>query len=285
MMQKLIDLSGKIDDQILEVLEAISNIAASLDIQFFVVGAAARDIILHYGFGVEIKRATEDVDLGVIVGNWQEFSNLSDEILKSGLFKRDKNPQRFIYEDDFPVDIVPFGQISEPDKIIAWPNGDGVEMNTLGFKEAYDNSVVIRLKTNPDFEIKFASLAGLAAMKIISWKDNYPNRRKDARDFEYIMQNYIDAGNFERVYSGEESDILEDDYEVMSAKLLGRDMATILTPTSKDYILKILDDETGEQDRYRFIEDMRAGFTFIRDDFEVRIKLMEAFKTGFLGRF
>ncbi len=238
MMQKSLNLSGKISNQILEVLEAISNIAVSLGILFFVVGAAARDIFLYYGFDISIKRATQDIDLGVMVESWKKFGLLKESMLGSGLFVKDKKePQRFYYKGGFPVDIVPFGQISEPNAIISWPESNGVEMNTLGFKESYDNSVLIRLKTDPVFEIRFASLAGLATMKIISWKDNYPFRSKDAKDFEYIMRNYIDTGNYERVYDGEESDLLkvdDPDYEGISARLLGRDVATILTLDSKE---------------------------------------------------
>jgi predicted nucleotidyltransferase len=288
MMQKSLNLSGKISDQILEVLEAISNIAVSLGILFFVVGAAARDIILHYGFNVAIKRATEDVDLGVMVENWKEFGLLKESMLNSGSFLKDKKEaQRFHYKGGFPVDIMPFGQISEPNEIILWPESDGVEMNTLGFKESYDNSVLVRLRTDPVFEIRIASLAGLAAMKIISWKDNYPMRSKDATDFEYIMRNYIDAGNYERVYEGEESDLLkvdDPDYEGISARLMGRDVATILSLDSKEYILQIVNKETGEQNRYKFIEDMRQGSSFSSDEFEARLTLMEAFKKGFLER-
>jgi predicted nucleotidyltransferase len=287
-MKKSLDLSGKINTKIFEVLEAISNIAVSLDIRFFVVGATARDIILHYGFNVAIKRATKDVDLGVMLESWKEFGLLKGSMLNSGYFLKDKKEaQRFYYKGGFPVDIVPFGRISEPNAIISWPESDGVKMNTLGFKESYDNSVLIRLKTDPVFEIRFASLAGIAAMKIISWKDNYPFRSKDAKDFEYIMRNYIDAGNYERVYDGEESDLLkvdDPDYEGISARLLGRDVATILTLDSKEYILQIVNKETGEQDRYKFIEDMRQGSSFSSDEFEARLTLMEAFKKGFLER-
>ncbi len=288
-MKKSLDLSGKISAKILEILEAISNIAASLDILFFVVGAAARDIILYCGFDVAIKRATQDIDLGMMVESWKKFGLLKESMLGSGLFVKDKKePQRFYYKGGCPVDIVPFGRISEPNAIISWPENNGVEMNTLGFKESYDNSVLIRLKTDPVFEIRFASLAGLATMKIISWKDNYPFRSKDAKDFEYIMRNYIDAGNYERVYEGEESDLLkvdDPDYEGISARLMGRDVATILSLDSKEYILQIVNKETGEQNRYKFIEDMRQGSSFSSDEFEARLTLMEAFKKGFLERF
>jgi predicted nucleotidyltransferase len=207
MTQKLLDLSGKIKSPILEILEAISNIVASFNIPFFVVGAAARDIILLYGYGVEIIRATEDIDLGVMVEDWNKFAQLKEAITGSGTFDQGREPQRFLYKGNFPIDIVPFGQISKPKDTIEWPESEGVEMSTLGFKESFDNSILIRLRTDPDFEIRFASLAGLAAMKLISWKDKYPERNKDAKDLKFIMLNYIEAGNFERIYDGEDSDI------------------------------------------------------------------------------
>lgn len=287
MIQKSLDLSGKINGRILAVLESISTIAASLYTPFFVCGALARDMILHYGFNIDIMRATEDVDLGVMVEDWDQFKRLTDQLIQSGIFKEDKEPQRFFYKGDFPVDIVPFGKISQPGAIILWPDCDGIQMNTLGFEEAYNDSESIRLKKDPDFTVKFASLRGLAAMKLISWKDQYPLRSKDARDFEYIARNYIEADNLERVYSGADSDISEgddSDYELMSARLLGRDVAIILNPAAKEYIEKILNEETGEQDRYKFIEDMRQGYVFRREDFEEKLKLMKSFKLGFLER-
>ncbi|MDY6793636.1 MAG: nucleotidyl transferase AbiEii/AbiGii toxin family protein [Thermodesulfobacteriota bacterium] len=287
MTQQSLNISRKISRHILEVLEALSNIAVSLEISFFVCGALARDIILYNVFEIEIKRATEDVDFGVMVESWDEFGQLTKKMNQSEDYRKDKDPQRFYYKDDFPIDIVPFGKISKPDDIISWPDCDGVEMNTLGFDEAYGDSVTILLRQEPELIIKIASLRGLAAMKLISWKDRYPERSKDAKDFEYIARNYIDAGNLERVYSGEDSDILEiedADYELMSARLMGRDVSVILNPESKDYILKILETETGEQKSYKFIEDMRQGNYINRDDFDERFKLLEAFKQGFVER-
>jgi len=285
MIQKLLDLSGKIKSPILEILEAISNITASLNLPFFVVGAVARDIILHYRYGVEIIRATEDIDLGVMVEDWDKFTQLKEAIIGFGTFDQGREPQRFFYKSNFPVDIVPFGQISKPKDTIEWPEFEGIEMSTLGFKESFDNSILVRLRTDPDFEIRFASLAGLAAMKLIAWKDKYPERNKDAKDLKFIILNYIEAGNFERIYDGEDSDILEAaaaDYELMSARLLGRDVAAITMPESKKYILKILNEETGEQDNYKLAVDMRRGPSYTSNDFDTNLNLLEAFKNGFL---
>jgi len=287
MTQQSLNISKKISGRIIEILEAISNIAIPLEISFFVCGALARDVILHNVFELEIKRATEDVDFGVMVESWDEFGQLTEKLNQSEHFIEDKDPQRFYYKDNFPIDIVPFGNISKPDNIISWPKCDGVEMNTLGFEEAYRDSVPIMLRQDPELLIKIASLRGLAAMKLISWKDRYPERSKDAKDFEYIARNYIEAGNLERVYSGEDSDISEmddADYELMSARFMGRDVSVILNPEAKKYIMKMLEAETGEQKSYKFIEDMRQGDYLHRDDFDERLKLLEAFQQGFIER-
>ncbi len=287
MMPRSIDISGKISGNLLAVLEGISIVADSLQIPFFVIGATARDIILHYGFGLEIRRATQDIDLGIRVENWEEFGLISEKFIESGLFVQTREAQRFYFKESFPVDMVPFGRISEPEETISWPQSEGVEMSTLGLRESYDTSVIVQIRSDPILEVKFTSLAGLSAMKLISWKDRYPERKKDAADFEFIIRNYIDAGNFERIYGGDESDILEvddPDYELMGARLLGRDVAGILSPESKKYIISILDAETGAQDRYRFVEDMREGYAFVGDDFKARLALLESFKAGFLER-
>ena len=67
MSKKLIDLSGKIDSLILEILETIEKVSRSLSMDFFVVGATARDIILECAYGISNLRATQDIDFGVRV--------------------------------------------------------------------------------------------------------------------------------------------------------------------------------------------------------------------------
>ncbi|MGD9161830.1 MAG: hypothetical protein PVG39_25695 [Desulfobacteraceae bacterium] len=70
MSRNLLDLSGKIDPLTIELFETIKNTADSGGINFFVVGASARDMILEYGYEIKTKRATMDIDLGVQVADW-----------------------------------------------------------------------------------------------------------------------------------------------------------------------------------------------------------------------
>ena len=80
------DLSGNTELRWLSaVLSDMREAAQGAD--FLVVGAIARDLLLHYGYGVPITRATTDVDLGVAVAGWREFRQLRDALLESANFE------------------------------------------------------------------------------------------------------------------------------------------------------------------------------------------------------
>ena len=50
-----LDLSGKIDAKSIAVYSAIDKAVKELAISYVVVGASARDLVLHYGYGATIK--------------------------------------------------------------------------------------------------------------------------------------------------------------------------------------------------------------------------------------
>jgi predicted nucleotidyltransferase len=91
------NLSGKIDNGLLRVLQDVSLIAASLGITFFVIGATARDLVLEHGFGINPGRATRDLDLGVRVANWAKFQALTNGLIASNEFMPSSATQRFFH--------------------------------------------------------------------------------------------------------------------------------------------------------------------------------------------
>jgi predicted nucleotidyltransferase len=285
MKESLIDLSGKIDDFRLKLFETISKVAESLNVPFFVVGATARDIILSEGYGIEVGRATGDIDLGVQVPDWPGYEQLKDGLIRTGKFRRDKKQaQRLIYEEQFPIDVIPFGAITEPDGCLSWPTEPDTTMSTLGFEETYHNSIAVRIRANPVLDIQFVSLPGLAVLKIISWNDNQLRSDKDAHDLLLLMRTYLDAGNQDRLWS-EEGDLVGEDFDYVRAgsRLLGRDIATILSPDIKVVVVKILEKETGRQNKYRLVEKMMGrGVESI--GFEEALQLLEDLKAGILER-
>ena len=290
MSRNLLNLSKKIDSLTIRLFEDITNIAGSMGIPFFVVGATARDIILTYGYGVNIVRATSDIDFGVQVSDFDQYEKLKKELISSGLFELTNEIQRLKYKSSLLIDIVPFGAIMNRDGSVYWPPDHEVKMNALGFIESYENAVNVRLRESPVLEIPFATLAGLAIMKIISWNDNYPERKKDALDLSVIMRYYLDAGNEDRLFESE-VDIIESlqeaggvDYLKAGARMLGRDMEKIAEPESKKKIIEIFERETSEQDRYKLVEDMIDISFESSSDFEELFDLLKQLKLGFLDK-
>ena len=282
MKKNLINLSGKIDSQRLDAIETISKVATFLDIPFFLIGASARDMLLAV-HNITIHRATLDLDFGVRVPNWDEFKKLKNGLVETGKFTLTREDQRIKFKDNFMIDLIPFGPISDEKYNIKWPSQENV-MHILGFKEAFKYSHTVRLRSKPILDIKIVTLAGLALMKILAWKDKYPERTKDAADLLLIIRSYTDAGNFERILD-EMPHLLESDdfdYTRAGARLLGRDIAKILITETKVEVISILNQETGDQDRYRLIEDMLRSDIGRNTDFENILSLLEDLKKGIL---
>jgi predicted nucleotidyltransferase len=277
----LFDLSGKIDQQTVAVLSVVKKVADSLTIPFFVVGASARDIILNHCYGLKTPRMTKDIDLGVEVASWQQFNQLRESLLSTGKVSPTSKLHSLKF-DSVLIDIVPFGAITDERRRISWPPEHKIIMSLVGFKEAYEYSLTVRLSSNPELDIQLPTLPGLALMKLISWKDGYPERQRDAEDLLVIMQKYEKAGNFDRLYEKERSLLEEESFDTRyaSIRLLGRDMAIMAEPFTLDTIRTILDAETGQLSQYRLVTDMiKSRFDFDAE-FDEILPLIEKLRQG-----
>lgn len=260
-MNNLLDLSGKIDPVSLALYETLSEAAGSLKIPFFVVGATARDLIFESGYGLASKRATLDKDFGLRVASWGEFEKLKESLLASGQFKQTREVRRLRYRGELDVDILPFGEIADAQGEIRWPPHEDVVMSVVGFEDAYRAAREVRVRASPPLDILVASIPGLTVMKLVSWADRPQDRSRDAVDLGYILENYLDAGNSDRLFA-EHMDLVDIegfDYIYAGARLLGRDVASIGKPETIERIREILAMETAGEGQYRLIQTMMAA--------------------------
>ncbi len=284
MTERLLDLSGKIDG-LIPILEDMTRIADSLGIPFFVIGATARDLILELGYGIRSFRATRDLDLAIQIEDWGEHDIFSKTLLESGLFGTDRIPHRFIYKGELYIDIVPFGRIENAKGEIIWPPRNETSMSVVGFSEAYENTLIIRLRAEPMLDVKVASLPGLTALKLISWKDRREGKDRDASDLAHIIKNYYRAGNENRLYN-ENYNIMEEldsRIEEAGARLLGHDIEAMVKKETKELILRILDEETDENGEFRLLTTMARGSLSYDKDFEEYKTLLLELKKGIYG--
>ncbi len=243
-----LDLSNKLPPEQVNIIRQVLRAAESQGLGLFIVGAEARDLLLQYVYDLPVHRATNDIDFGVIVESWDEFTKLRDDLIVDKKFQPHRTMwQRLVHESGLLIDLVPFGNLEQVSGRISWPPDFSIVMSTVGFREAYDNSIEVRVAD--DLIVNVASLAGLALMKIAAWHERRFER--DAQDLGLIMRHYLAAGNEDRIYSeqGDCFDLLDEefDYERASARILGRDVGRLLTDTSRPILQQALSREADQR--------------------------------------
>jgi predicted nucleotidyltransferase len=280
----LLGLSGKISKTSVSILREIEEVSTRLDVPFFVVGATARDIILEHQFDIKSGRATIDIDIGVLIAGWDQFNMLKNELTRSARFSPSKQKQRLIYNDNFPLDIIPFGAIEDENGSITWPPDHEIRMSITGFRECFQHAVSVKLSSNPELIVKIVSLAGLMLLKLISWDDNPERRSKDAPDLLLIMRHYLDAGNLDRLFD-EGSDIIEEDsydYDIASARFLGRDIVNISSPATKAKLIEILEREANSKHGHKIALNVIQSDFYRRESYERVVEYFNALLEGLI---
>ena len=234
-----------------EVAAAVTTALDSIEVPGIVIGAFARDLHLHYGAGVPIQRATQDIDFAFAVRSWDQFHALRQRLLESGSFGSIEGRQhRLRHRNKLTVDLVPFGRIETGDRRIAWPPTGNVVMDVFGFQESVASAETVLLPA--DVEISMVALPALALLKLVAWEDRHRQAPgKDAADLSLIMRNYLAvSANAQRLWSEfvEWTESADFDYERGGARMLGHDMRRLVDAEGLKKIGDIVQRqiETGE---------------------------------------
>ena len=255
-----------------KLLGELIPVFEKLKINFYIVGATARDIILEI-HNISPDRRTKDIDFAIAIDNWEEFDNLEKEMLSHTHFTKDsKQKQRFFYLNDFEIDIVPFGQIADEKDKIFWPPKKNFAMTILGFKEIESETIIVNIG---GFEIKVASLDGIFLLKLFAWKDRNIRGNKDADDLGFILQNYLNI-NEERAATKYYNEVYEMETFTSikaGAVLLGIDISKILENSehTKGKLKSIVQTELDLNEKSilfnQIIETNRISYNEIYDAF------------------
>ncbi len=250
MKNMLYDLSAKLDLQpLVEIVRPLQQEAAKIDAPFFLMGAAARDVMLLHVYGIKTLRLTEDVDFGVMVRDWASFDALRQALIASGQFEaRSKEAtHKLWHRSGRPLDIVPFGGVERADRTLAWPPEQQTIFDCFGMQEAMQSGHEVRLPGG--IELVVPSLPALALLKITAWQDRkltHPGR--DAGDLMLYLRHYLDCDQYDYAAASYPEIFEADDYtyEGASARLIGRDMRQLIDDAAVDRLLQILEPEADE---------------------------------------
>ena len=276
----LLDISEKISPAAVEILSAVSEVCNRHEIPFVVVGGSARDIVLHYGYGAPVRRATDDIDFGVQVPSWSAFKVLKAELQEKG-FKETGAAHKLISPSNLQLDIVPFGGLESDGATIEWPPKGDVVMSVLGFREACETAEIVRIQSEPQVDVPVATPPGLAVLKLIAWMDrNVDRRQRDAKDMAYLFTTYSRVPSIgDQLH--EDQALMEKydwDMDLSASHELGIRAKAIASDEAINGITALLEDRHPKLSRERLVEEMCEN---IEREFERNETLFMAFSEGF----
>ena len=275
-----LDIAGKVDSRTVEVLQLVERIASALGIPYVVIGATARDLVLHHYYGARIQRATQDVDFAIQVTDWSAFSTLTQALVKEG-YEATKMAHRFRSPTGGVVDIVPFGAVEDELATIAWPPASDIKMTVLGLEEALATSIRVSLTEDAEPGIPVATPTSLTILKLIAWTERPPELRvKDARDFVYIIEGYAHIPAVQDQCYGDQ-DLMgsyEWDINLSAAEILGRNVRSVLQARATELLSQLFDHGTGKLTVENLVED---SCTYPDIQMDRHGALIQAFIKGF----
>lgn len=125
---------------LLELLRQLNRTFLRIGTDFFVIGATARDIILHVLANTSARRKTRDLDIAIAVTDWDKYAEICKALIADGFEKSTHQRQRFYY-GDYDVDIVPYGAVAKDDDNIYWPPEETIAMSVKGFDEVLREAI------------------------------------------------------------------------------------------------------------------------------------------------
>jgi predicted nucleotidyltransferase len=244
MTNTLITTKHEIEPLLRLVYSDVQRAAEELELSYLVVGASARDLVLHNCYGIPVTRQTKDVDFAINVPDWANYHSLKSCLTEKG-YVETPNAYRLMHPNGIPIDIVPFGGIANTDNQVALPPKGEFVMQVLGFSEALEHAEQIQIHTQPQMLIPVVSTAGLVLLKLVAWLDRDPAlRQKDAEDIAFICEKYEGIpGILDQLYEQLYNKLEPYQYntQLLATHLLGKQAAMIANQSTRAFILPLFE--------------------------------------------
>ncbi|MBN2776088.1 MAG: hypothetical protein JXR36_00505 [Bacteroidales bacterium] len=263
------------DDSLKSILTNVVSVCKDLQIEYFILGATARNI--WFASGNEKPETTKDVDFALYVVNSDDYINLKDKLISEYNFvKSTANEYCLITAEGRQVVLLPFSETKKQNLKILDAVGIAT-MNFDGFMEAYKFGMQ---QTIIDSEIyNVCSIPAIVILKLIAFDDRSEHRIKDVDDINSICNHYhsIEDNYIWDEYSELYLDNLS--HQDVALKALGKEMKKILNSSLElqQRILDIMDKAlTGQSSLLRYmIEDSEL------ETIEMKANMIKLVKQGF----
>nr|MCU0355111.1 nucleotidyl transferase AbiEii/AbiGii toxin family protein [Cytophagales bacterium] len=215
------------EKSIIKILESLERGFSRFGIDYYLIGAVAREVWMRGLKDITPRRATSDIDFGVLIKDSDHFDELKTYLVEiEGFTGYRENAFVLIAPGGRQIDILPFGEIEKEGKVTV----KGTGMTTLlvdGMKEVYEEGIP-EVTFEDKITFKVCTLPGIVLLKLIAWDDRPEMRRNDLTDIADILFHFFSI--YDEMIWSEHNDLFGDERELetISARVLGREMGKIL---------------------------------------------------------
>jgi len=262
-----------------DVMQQVAESFKSIEKEYFVIGATARDILAKMLKSVA-RRKTADLDITVMIATWNDFETLLETLCYHG-FRRDMKVQHRLYyghgDMEFTLDVVPFGGIAAPDNVFSWPSEPDTELSVVGFDSALKHTYVIDMDGRFSFRIPTAP--AFFMLKLVAWNDRSKWLvYKDAIDMDFLIRSYYLENSTRDDLILVYSMVQESDEYALGAAMIATDMLQVAGNEDLPVLKAILDKELCAGEQSRLLQNclpdnaddgefdrILCGWTYLRD--------------------
>ena len=270
----------RLQPEVAEMLTALQRGLTRFKIDFYLIGAVARDVWMNGINNITPRRTTGDIDFAVFISKIGVYENLIEYLIEKESFQPYKgNAYVLIWNNSIEIDLLPFGAIEDENAKLS---GLGLaNINLQGFTEVYEIGLpTVDIEGKNQF--KFCTLPGIVLLKLIAWDDRPEARRDDIKDICDILNHFFSM--YDNEIWENHSDLFSeenDDLNHIAARVMGREMSKIAKknealferinkileantnniPNSKMAIVMIEYFENTLEESVLLLRQLRLGFT------------------------
>lgn len=267
--------------EIMQILAALERGFDKFSIDFYLVGAVARDVWMSGINKIAPRRTTADIDFAVLINNKETYEALKSYLINTEGFHPYKgNAYVLIWKEIYEVDLLPFGAIEDENSRVS-VNGVGLTNISLqGFTEVYEEGLP-QINIQDTHQFKFCTLPGIVLLKLIAWSDRPEVRRSDINDISDILNHFFDMHsneiweNHNELFENEAANLHH-----IAAKVMGREMYKIAKRNNNLYnrINTILTENTN----YTASNKMAAIMVeYFQNTIQDNVLLLQQLQQGF----
>jgi predicted nucleotidyltransferase len=214
---------------------ALENSLKYFNIDFYLVGAIAKNVWMSTIHKQGLSRATKDFDIAVLIPTKKIFNLLKEHLINVNKFTASSNSAFcIIWKEKYFIDLLPFGEIENEDAKVIVDGKGFVDISVPGFFDIYKNKLTsINVGNVTSFSI--CSLVDIIILKLLAWNDRPEHREKDITDIGEIIYSCFEMydddiyDNYAYLFD----DFKSDELKALSAFVIGVEIKKVLKNNNK----------------------------------------------------